>query len=220
MTIRDFQMYSAGGPNPDFQNRVGDDRGIVETTLGADGTPVYAHGAGTTATTHGQAYFDQWYHDTPGVNITVSYPLQLSQLQSGLYGYDSLVSGILTDPVSDPNKGWFPIDDGTPYATAFGNQGQSHNYSFTTELHTVFTYGGGETFSFSGDDDVFVFINGSLVIDLGGVHVREQGAVSLDTLGLTVGSEYSLDLFNAERHMVESNFSFSTTLALRAAPPR
>jgi fibro-slime domain-containing protein len=212
VTIRDFKMYSQGGTNPDFENELGDDRGIVETALGADQKPVYAHGAGPTATTHGQTYFDQWYRDTPGVNIDVQYPLTLTRMATGIYGYDSAVSG--------PNGGWFPIDDNTPYATAFGNQGQPHNYSFTTELHTVFTYNGGETFSFSGDDDVFVFINGQLVIDLGGVHSREQQSISLDTLTLTAGQQYPLDLFNAERHTVSSNFSFSTTLALRAPPPR
>jgi fibro-slime domain-containing protein len=110
---------------------------------------------------------------------------------------------------------WFPIDDGTPYATSFGNQGQPHNYSFTTELHTVFVYRGGETFSFSGDDDVFVFINNKLVIDLGGVHLREQATVQLDTLGLTQGQQYPLDLFSAERHTTESNMSFTTTIQLQ-----
>jgi fibro-slime domain-containing protein len=221
MLIRDFQMWDASDPatNPDFENRMGDDRGIVESALGADGTPVYAHPNGTTRTTHGQAAFDQWYHDVPGVNIDVSYPIMLSAVDGGLFGFDSRVSGT---PLSanNPTNEFFPIDDGTPYATAFGNQGEPHNYSFTTELHTVFVYRGGETFSFSGDDDVFVFINGSLVIDLGGVHVREQQSVNLDDLGLTVGQQYPLDLFGAERHTIESNVSFQTSLQLMPPPPR
>ncbi len=218
MTIRDFMMSTKGGTNPDFENVVSDDRGIVETTLGSDQKPVYAHADGGTISTHGQMYFDQWYNDTAGVNINVQYPITLTQQDGGTFGYDSRVSGVALS-AAQPMKQFFPIDDGTPYATTFGNQGQPHNYSFTTELHTVFTYHGGETFSFSGDDDVFVFINNQLVIDLGGVHVREQGSVQLDTLGLTTGQDYPLDLFGAERHTTQSNVSFETTLTLRP-PPR
>ena len=75
-------------------------------------------------------------------------------------------------------------------------------------------YQGHETFTFVGDDDVWVFINNQLVIDLGGRHSQLTGSVSLDSLGLTVGSSYPLDVFNAERHTTQSNFRIDTTLAL------
>ncbi|MEL6487962.1 MAG: hypothetical protein AAFQ13_12565, partial [Pseudomonadota bacterium] len=52
-TVRDFL-----DSHPDMEGTVGDDRGMVETTLGVDGNPVYAGGPGGTSTTSGQASFD------------------------------------------------------------------------------------------------------------------------------------------------------------------
>jgi fibro-slime domain-containing protein len=215
VTIRDFKFWRMNDAttNPDFENtNIADDRGIVDTNLGTDHKPVYKNAAGMTPTTHGKRYFDQWYNDTPGVNINIQVPLPLSMTGPGTYGYDSQVSGV-TLSAGDQRKMWFPID-----GKGWGNEMQLHNYSFTTELHTIFTYKGGESFSFSGDDDVFVFINGSLVIDRGGVHAREQMSVQLDSLGLVKGQQYPLDVFNAERHTNESNFSFTTTLVLQPLP--
>lgn len=265
-TIRDFKFYDGtSATNPDFENPpygIGqdgqpsagyqgswDDPDIVADTLGTDGKPVYKNPNGTpdangrvTLTTHGPTWFDMWFHDTPGFNLDITYPLPLTSIadpEGGTeYGYDSENSGVTYTP-GDPSsgKGFFPIDDGTTYGSpnqqTFGNQALTnppnptpypdpssidHNYSFTFELHTVFTYKGGETFNFRGDDDVFVFINKQLVINLGGVHSAETASVAVDTLGLTVGQTYPLDFFSVERHVVGSNILFTTTLALQPAP--
>jgi fibro-slime domain-containing protein len=241
--IRDFRFHDPNDSttNPDFENppynvdengnaSAGyqgpwDDHGFVAAQLGADGTPTYAADPTKgTLTTYGTGQpngaatnFQAWYHDTPGTNIHVDFPLPLVQNADGSYEYDSQTQGALY-VAGDPSqgRGFFPIDDGTPYATSFGDQGKPHNYSFTLEIHTVFTYQGGEYFNFRGDDDVFVFIAGQRVIDLGGVHGPEPAQVQVDSLGLTVGKEYPLDFFSAERHVVGSNILFQTTLGLRA----
>jgi len=197
-TIRDFHKTQT-----DFELRVAPDRvdpGMVELRLGEDGTPVYAGKPNTPSTPSGKSGFDVWYHDVPGVNQTMSYDLQLlpdPKVPGGFFFED---------------RTFFPIDD-----DLFGKEGLSHNYHFTLQTHTEFVYRGGEVFTFAGDDDVWVFIAGQLVIDLGGTHSIRNAAVYLDQIagGLVMrkGMRYPLDLFFAERHTIDSDFIVHTTIA-------
>jgi fibro-slime domain-containing protein len=84
------------------------------------------------------------------------------------------------------------------------------------ELHWTFTYEPGLEFEFNGDDDVWVFINGELAMDLGGVHGPTPASFDVDDiagdLNLERGREYSFDLFYAERHTVQSTIRITTNI--------
>lgn len=170
-------------------------------------------GASDTASIQDAASFSQWFRDVPGTNISKALKLRLRKLEDGSYVFDDKL-----DPEYSQLGGFFPFED-----EGFGNPGGSpdRNFHFTFELHTHFTYDAdaNHVFRFVGDDDVFVYIDDKLVIDLGGVHAAEEQYVELDRLGLVDGEVYTLDFFFAERHRTQSNFRIQTNIPLVSEPP-
>jgi fibro-slime domain-containing protein len=194
--VRDFKRGDEDGGHDDFQTFTGNgEEGIVEEDLGSDRKPVYVDEDHEFTT--GKENFDQWYRNVDGVNE--AYAVSFSFEPNG---------DVLTFHSGD----FFPIDD-----VGFGNEGENHNFHFTTEVHAAFVYQGGETFTFTGDDDLWVFVNHKLAIDLGGLHPELSRTIDIDQeanhLGLELGGTYDLDLFHAERHTSESNFRVETNLA-------
>ncbi len=180
--------------------------------------------------------FKQWYIDDATVNKTVVSTITLKGVGGALQyscdddGCDSAF----------PAGGFFPLD-GQGWVAANGETARDggHNFSFTTESRSWFTFKGGEQLAFYGDDDLWVFVNGQLALDAGGIHSKIKGNFTLNSdgtvtscaqdlpgqtmnvdnplvcskysLGLTVGNIYEIAIFNAEREVTQSNFQLTLT---------
>lgn len=117
-------------------------------------------------------------------------------------------------PMTGTDGSFVPRSDGmgTPL------QGGMHDFYYTTEARYLFRYAGPASLSFFGDDDVFVYINGKLKLDLGAPHERLMGTATIGdaTDGLEMGKIYEIAVFHADRHPRDANYqltlsSFSTT---------
>lgn len=206
-------LFVGGGYGVSTQWKDKNGRAICYTLF--DPTKGDVAGAKACDTTGGikdAASFNQWFTDVPGVNMSSALTLTLVRQSDGTYVFDDK-----SDPLYKNKGGFFPIDHallGNPPVRS----GVDHNFHFTFELHTTFNFdaGSNQVFTFTGDDDVWVFINGKLVIDLGGIHGAQSQVVELNRLGLVDGQSYPLDFFFAERNRVASNFRIATNLDLKS----
>ena len=189
--LRDFQPTWMGLAGPsrlraprdearrplNFFNMV--ETGIVQPRIDeATRKPMYAGGPAGHEHDDGAALLPELVHRTcPASNMTIDYVLPFVETPpgSGIYVFDKAP--------------FLPVDDGancpvmpqTPCLLGNSRNYPTHNYALTLEFHTKFVYKPGISFLFSGDDDVWVFVNGSLAIDLGGIHQRTEARLNLDS---------------------------------------
>lgn len=163
--------------------------------------------------------FSDWYEDrSADVNRPFLIDLTFERGEDGFYRYR--------------NEKFFPLDQGARFAKVgagasdpfghlqVGSKDEvdlaQHNYGFTMELHGTFKYesGKGQVIKVKGDDDVWIYINDRIALDLGGMHPAQSGTIDLDGLGLTSGQTYNLDVFFAERSIASSKLHIETNIRI------
>lgn len=235
ITVRDFDTR-----HPDMERADkgwGPVAGVLEPVLGADRKPIFADPMGTyqwvidsvtgelkpncwdsgpgtpqicwgrdqVPMFEGADSFYDWYHDTE-LNQRFDKILEMGEdpNQVGVYLYDSTAFFPL-----DPSEGWG--------ITPTNDNPENRNFLFTTEIHLLFTYWSGQKFTFRGDDDLWIFVNNKIALDLGGMHLPFEATIDFDAkaeeLGIAPGGSYNMDIFHAERHTTMSNFRIETNIS-------
>ncbi len=223
VVYRDFRGISqTGAPiHEDFDARGGSGITFSMTTdtLDAEGRPAWSGIVVGGSGANSAASFHDWYRDSSRNTAVLDF-LTLDRIgtTSG-YQFDSGAAGFF--PLD--GRGW-----NGPTSSAPETYSTPHNYSFTTETHTWFVYQGTERLDFTGDDDVWVFVDGHLCLDVGGLHPPETATMDFANPGsagspqqtaivtacaarLTPGRVYEMVVFHAERRCCGSNFHLALT---------
>ncbi len=240
-----FYDFHSNGSCPDFNPIVDNDLAVmnmVQNDLDSDGLPVRG------SKVFYSYYIENWFRSSEAGEQTVTNRKPTYFKPGGGFNNETTVS---TNPyvnkqIEDTIAFWH-IGNGTtiPYGTyefkdtaffrldnkGFGkedtwnwNQTQlmhDHNYSFSMKFEREFIYKNGMSFRFSGDDDVWVFINNKLALDIGGIHIEVQKNFNLDNiagqLGLELDKKYTISFFFAERQATSSHIWITTNII--SAPP-
>lgn len=183
---------------------------------------------------------DKAEHQVPiyGMAVDAYKSIVLTDDGSGTYSFEAGYSGTKKDVQYDresgtiyngtnegDESGFYPLEGlgyeqkGLLKNTSF-TDGKHRNGGFTLRGESQFVYKKDANlyFTFTGDDDVYMYINGVLAMDLGGAHGRNTKTVNLnkvaDKCGLVDGQVATFTFFYMERCSDASTFGIETNMEL------
>ena len=204
-TSNGYSLYaSVNHAHPDFATCATTRcENVVYKELSSDGKPVLRPSSEVTTVSGSQCrgyyscsyLFNLWYRDSE-LSRTIKKTIELSKTSDDPIVYEK------------NDSTFYPITG----QTIDGNKGE-----FSSEFETYFKYNGGETLTFNGDDDVWVFFNGRLGVEVAGIHGAWEKSITFDEetaardFNMFPGGIYSLKMFHAERCTGESSFRLTLT---------
>lgn len=178
-------------------------QGLVESNLNEDGDIVLAKSRTTPSAKSGQLFQKE---ESKG---TYQMPFKYNS-KTQLYEYDSAQNNLIANSKTGvmeyapkTENGFFPLGEGNFWF------GLETTLPFVYKNNGIVNNGSDMEFKFAGDDDVWIFVDGKLALDLGGIHGAVSGSINFHTgVITTTGKIRSGDKNNTEHYSSLSDLDF------------